>query len=253
MKFLSKKEKVVLITGGGRGIGLSIVKQFLRSDYRVATFSKSRKSVRNMKNVYDGNNRIIIERADINEPDAMRSFFQKVLTEFGRIDVYIVNAGICKDSTFSKMTLNQWEEVLFTNLVSNFTLTQLVFNQMIQQEGVKHIFFMTSLSGVEGAFGQANYSASKAGIIGFSKTLAKEGEKYNIRVNAISPAALTDMTKPVIEKLIKKCTDENILFPKYWDIGSPEDIANALLEILKSKSEITEQVISINGENILIH
>lgn len=245
--------KVIIITGGTKGIGRALVDTYLEKGYFVATFSSNEKNTSFLKTAYHGHSRLLVDTFDIRNEEACIDFVRKLIKKQGRIDTLIFNSGICSDKTFSKMTFQQWQDVLTINLLALFPITQAVFNQMKQQPTKNHIFFMTSQAGINGSFGQANYAASKAALIGLSNTLALEGEPYQIKVNAISPAALTDMTLPVIKQIEIACLEKNIDFPKEWEIGSPEEVAHTIYNLSETPSLKSGQVFAINGDNTSIY
>ena len=242
--------KVVLITGGTRGIGRALVDVYLRHGFAVATCSSNPENTRQLREAYPDEKKLYVATFDIQDGQAGRQFVKKVLDRWGTIQQYYFNSGICLDKSFSKMTSKHWQEVIAVNLTAAFDITQAVFEHMKAREGVKQIFFMTSSSGIGGAFGQANYAASKAGLIGLSQTLAIEGKRYDIAVNAIAPAALTDMTAPIIARLTKTCRQENRPFPSFWQIGTAEKAAESMYRLSTVASLGTGQIFVINGETI---
>ncbi|GEK38104.1 3-oxoacyl-ACP reductase [Enterococcus thailandicus] len=247
--------KVALITGGTKGIGRGLVETYLLNGYSVATFSSEKINTELLRETYADfpEDKLHVKTLDIRNEDLSRKFVREVIEKFGRIDTYIFNAGICQDKSFGKMTGKDWTEVISVNFTSAFGMTQEVFRQMKKQTGRKTIFFMTSLSGLEGAFGQANYAGSKAGLIGLSKSLAIEGKKYEIEVNAISPAALTDMTSPIIEKMTQNCKNTGELFPDDWKIGSPKEVAQSIYALSNYSKLGTGKIFSLNGLKIEVY
>ncbi|MBO0481110.1 SDR family NAD(P)-dependent oxidoreductase [Candidatus Enterococcus courvalinii] len=246
-------DKVVVIAGGTTGIGRELVDIYLTHGYSVATFSSRKEKTDALKKSVRQQEKIYIETFDIQNKKSSSDFVRNVINQFGRIDIYIFNSGICQDKTFSKMTVEQWEKVISVNFTNTFTLTQEIFKQMKTQAGHKKIFFMTSLSGLEGAFGQANYAASKAALIGLSKSLAQESKKFAIEVNAISPAALTDMTIPIVSKIAEQCKREEKPFPDYWKIGSAKEAAQSIYRLSNNKTIGTGEIFAINGSKIEVY
>lgn len=245
--------QVVLISGGTRGIGKSLVDLYLAQGHKVATFGQSVDNVNSLRELHPNDDNLLLEKVDINNPKDVEDFVDQVVAKFSYIDVLYLNAGIYADSTFLKMKKEQWDKVIETNLKSIFTLSQKVFKKMAETDGEKRIYLMTSLAGISGSFGQVNYSASKAGMIGFAKALALEGKKFNISVNAISPAALTDMTRPIIEKIEAKCELENKPFPDYWKIGTSDELAKTLIKLDGKLQGMTGRIFGINGENVVLY
>ncbi|MGX7024026.1 SDR family oxidoreductase [Vagococcus hydrophili] len=245
--------KVIVITGGTKGIGRALVDWYLKKGFCVATFSSQEKNTQHLQSCYPEHPNLLIETFDIRHQSAAIQFVETVIQKFHQIDTYIFNSGICEDKTFLKMTYEQWKDVIEINLTAHFSITQAIFRQMTLQDGQKNIFFMTSQAGITGSFGQSNYAASKAGLIGLSHTLALEGKAHNIKVNAISPAAVTDMTLPVIEMIEQKCQQTHQPFPKEWQIGSARDIAAGIYELTLLNPAPSGEIYSINGNAIQVY
>lgn len=246
------EDKVVVIAGGTRGIGASLVERYLRAGYQVITFSRKEAHVLALRQKFLNASNLYVEKVDATNSKASHLFIKEVLLPFKKIDCFYYNVGICRDRTMLKMTNEEWEEVLQTNLLASFNWIQQVFRQMVQQEGKKSIYVMTSLAGIEGTFGQVNYSASKAGLIGLAKSLALEGEKYGVQVNAISPAAITAMTAPMIEKAKQHAELTGTPFPEYWNIETSGLLADTLYQ-LDQKIKETGKIFSINGKRVMMY
>ncbi len=242
--------KVIIITGGTKGIGRKLVDVYLKNDDIVATFSSQKKNTQQLIDDYPTESNLFCKTLDIQNQGDCLNFTNEIILRFGHIDTYIFNSGICSDKSFNKMTYSQWQSVLSINMMSAFTMTQAVFQQMSKQSGEQQIFFMSSLSGITGAFGQANYAASKSALIGLSHTLSIEGDKKNIKVNTILPAAKTDMTLPVIKDIETNCQLKNIPFPTEWLIGTADELALSLYKLSNSLHLGTGQIYSINGNQI---
>jgi acetoacetyl-CoA reductase len=222
----------ILVTGGSRGIGKEIVDYFNNLNHRVFYIYKN-------NNLYLNNG--ISFKCDINDSEKIIEIINKILQNYN-IDVLINNAGIIKDSTFIKMNEDNWNHVIDTNLKSIFTITQCCLKNMIKNN-FWNIINITSIIGQYGGFGQTNYAASKAGIIGFTKALAMETAKTNIRVNAISAGYIyTDMIKNlndnIKEKLLKK-------IPLGY-FGKPIDIVKTI-EFLLNSNYIHGEIINVDG------
>lgn len=242
----SLEDEVVVITGGTRGIGKALVKEYLKKGAKVATFSSNPQHVNTLVQEFS-TKQLYVETFDINHQSKGREFIKRVMYHFGKIDTLILNSGICRDQSFLKMTEENWHQVINTNLVSLFGITQEAFRQMSRQTGTKYIFLVSSTAGVTGVFGQANYAASKAGMIGFANTLALEGQKYQIIVNTIFPAALTEMTQPIIAKVKARCQASKQSFPDYWKIGTPQELAQTFLQLTTQLNGVTGSIFKING------
>lgn len=237
--------KVVLITGGTRGIGKGIVQLFHHAGAEIAfTYSASSSAAETLINELNSGPKIQAYQSDAANYVAAENLVNQVLADFGRIDVLINNAGITRDTLLMRMTEQQWDEVINTNLKSVFNLTKQVIKPMMKQRSGS-IINLSSVVGVFGNAGQANYAASKAGIIGFSKSVAKELGSRNIRCNAIAPGFIqTEMTGELDEKTIDNYL-ANIPLKKF---GSVADVAEACLFLASDASAyITGQVLSVCG------
>ncbi|MGG4268305.1 SDR family NAD(P)-dependent oxidoreductase, partial [Peribacillus simplex] len=209
-------KKTVIITGGTGDLGQSIIDKFYRNDYNVYfTYFGNETKARLIEDNYPGVTAIHVDIRDYNQ---VREFIESIYLKNERIDCLINNAGIKKDKTISFMNQKSWQEVIDTNLNGTFNCCKFVSKYMINQ-GHGNIVNISSVSGIKGIEGQTNYSASKAGINGLTKTLAKELGKYNVRVNAICPGFIqSDMTSNL---------DENRLLEMIplRQLGSPDDVS----------------------------
>ena len=234
--------KVALVTGGSRGIGngcaLELAKAWL--DVAITYVGNDEAANQTVKELEALGVKAKAYKFDISDKIACTDAVEKVQADFERIDVLVNNAGITRDGLFIRMNDENWEAVINTNLNYAFYMTQPISKIMMKQrEGC--IINMSSIVGVRGNAGQANYSAAKAGLIGLTKSLAKELGSRNIRVNAIAPGfILTDMTKGLdAEKLTE-------LIP-LKRLGEPEDIAKTVKFLACDTTYITGQVIGVDG------
>ncbi len=237
--------KVVLITGGTRGIGKGIVQLFHREGADIAfTYSASAAAAEVLLSDLNSGPKIKAYQSDAANYIAAEALVNQVLADFGRIDILINNAGITRDTLLMRMSEQQWDEVITTNLKSVFNLTKQVIKPMMKQRSGS-IINLSSVVGVFGNAGQANYAASKAGIIGFTKSVAKELGSRNIRCNAIAPGFIqTEMTGQLDDKTIENYLT-NIPLKKF---GSVDDVAEACLFLGSDASVyITGQVLSVCG------
>ncbi len=238
--------KVSLITGGSRGIGESIVKHFIAEGARVAfTYRSSAESAERIVAECGGDSEIIkAYKSDASNYEDSENLVKQVLEDFGKIDVLINNAGITKDTLMLRMTEEHWDQVMEVNLKSVFNLTKQVIKPMLRNRGGS-IINMSSVVGVFGNAGQANYAASKAGIIGFTKSIAKEVGSRGIRCNAIAPGFIeTDMTHALDEKTRQDYID-NIPLKR---LGTGTDVSNACVFLASDMSTyISGQTISVCG------
>ena len=243
--------RIVLITGGARGIGFALAKAFLSAGDRVIITSKTTESIEQAEaDLVQYKDLLWAKRCDVRDRKDCRQLVQDIVQEFDRIDILINNAGICADGQFYKMSGENWDQVTDTNINSLYNVTQPVVQQMMKQPEPSYIYSMTSTAGMYGVFGQANYSASKAAVIGFTYALAEEVKRFNIQVNAVSPAAKTDMTIPAIQRAEEECARKGEPFPDYWRIGSSEQVATRIIQLIDSPKTPTGTVFGINGEQV---
>jgi 3-oxoacyl-[acyl-carrier protein] reductase len=184
------------------------------------------------------------EKLDVSSFEAVEEFFKEVVREFGRVDVLVNNAGITRDTFLMRMSVDQWDEVLTVNLKSVFNCTKAVVRSMIKERSGR-IVNISSLVGQIGNSGQANYAASKAGILGFTKSVAKELATRGITVNAVAPGFIdTEMT----EKLPDKAKEAFLTQIPMGRIGKPDEVAEAVYWLAsEGATYITGQVIHVNG------
>jgi len=238
--------KVALITGGSRGIGEALVKAMAAEGADIAfTYHSSEESANRVaKEASDDGQKIIAYKSDAADYNQAEELVKTVLGEFERIDILINNAGITKDTLMLRMSEEQWDQVMEVNLKSVFNLTKHALRPMLKQRAGS-IINMSSVVGVFGNAGQANYAASKAGIIGFSKSIAKEVGSRGIRCNAVAPGFIeTDMTQSLSEEQ-QKAYIENIPLKR---LGTGKDIANTCIYLGSDMSTyVTGQVISVCG------
>lgn len=241
MKLL--QDKVAIITGATRGIGKGILESFVAQGAKVAfTYASSKQAADEIENKFGS--QVKAYQSDASDFEAAQNLVEEVQKDFGSIDIVVNNAGITKDNLLMRMRLEDWQKVIQVNLDSAFNLTKAVLRPMLKQRHGS-IINMSSIVGITGNAGQANYSASKAGLIGFSKSVALELGSRNIRCNVIAPGFIeTEMTEKLDEKVVAEWR-ENIPLKRG---GTPEDIANACLFLASDLSSyITGQVLSVDG------
>ena len=244
-------DRIVLITGGARGIGFALAKAFLSAGDRVIITSKTAESIEQAEaDLVQYKDQLWAKRCDVRNRKDCQQLVQEIVQEFGRIDILINNAGVCADGQFYKMSGENWDHVTDTNINSLYNVTQPVVKQMMKQSETSFIYSMTSTAGMYGVFGQTNYSASKAAVIGFTYALADEVKRFNIQVNAVSPAAKTDMTIPAVKRAEEECARKGEPFPDYWRIGSSEQVATRIIQLIDSPKTPTGTVFGINGEQV---
>ena len=236
------ESKVIIVTGASRGIGRAIAKHLaLDNNIVIANYNKSVEAAESLKKELKDKN-IEIYKADVSKREQVKQMIEYVISKYGRIDVLINNAGIDQEKLFQDITDTDWQEVINVNLYSVFCTTQEVCKYMIKQkQGC--IINISSIYGVNGGSGASVYSASKAGIDGLTKSLAKEFGPSNIRVNSIAPGCInTDMNKYLTQEDIKVLKTEIPL----GKIGEGIDIARCTKWLIEDEYT-TGQVIGING------
>ncbi len=245
MKLL--ENKVAIVTGGSRGIGEAIVLKFAESGAHVAftyvSSDEKAKALEEKIKTFGVNAKAYKSNAGIFEE--CEKMVSDVVKEFGTVDICVNNAGISKDNLLLRMTEQQWDEVMATNLKSVFNMTKQVIRPMMKSKKGS-IINMSSIVGMRGNAGQSSYAASKAGIIGFTKSIASELGSRNVRCNAIAPGFIeTDMTHYLKEGDAAKSFLDKISLGRF---GSGEEIANVTLFLASDMSSyITGQVISTCG------
>lgn len=246
--------KVAVVTGSTRGIGKAIAELFAKQGMSVVINGRDPDEVRRcVDEIRSNGGQAIGIAADVTDKEAAGSLVNGAIKSFGSIDILVNNAGIIRDGLFVRMSEEEWKSVLEVHLNGVFYVTQAAVRQM-KEQAAGSIINVTSLAGLEGVVGQANYATAKAGVLGLTWTLAKELSRYHIRVNAISPAALTDMTRPYVEAAMQRAQQEGKALPAYWQIGSPEDVAKVVGFLCSDKaSAVTGQVIGVNGDKMTLY
>lgn len=239
--------KTTLITGASRGIGKGIAEVFAKNGSNIAfTFASSIEKAQAFEKELSDKYGVKVKGYQSNAADFVQSeeLAKTVIEDFGKVDVLINNAGITRDTLMLRMTEQQWDDVINTNLKSAFNLTKAFLRHFLGNKAGS-IINMTSVVGVTGNAGQANYSASKAGMIGFTKSIAKELGSRNVRCNAVAPGFIeTEMTE-VLDENVKKGWIEQIPLKRG---GTPDDVANTCLYLASDLSSyVTGQTISVCG------
>jgi 3-oxoacyl-[acyl-carrier protein] reductase len=240
------EKKVVLITGASRGIGKAIAEKCVAEGAKVAfTYMSSDEKAKQLADELTSWGGVAKGfKSNAADFDAAQKLVDEVVAEFGTVDVLVNNAGITRDTLLMRMSEEQWDEVINTNLKSAFNLTKAVQRPMLKARSGS-IINMSSVVGVSGNAGQANYAASKAGMIGFTKSVAQELGSRNIRCNAIAPGFIeTEMTAALDEKVVEDWRNSIPLKRG----GSPEDVANAVLFLGSDMSAyVTGQTLHVCG------
>ncbi|NEQ48722.1 MAG: 3-oxoacyl-[acyl-carrier-protein] reductase [Leptolyngbya sp. SIO3F4] len=238
--------KTAIITGATRGIGRSIATVFANEGANVAfTYASSEEKARQLEQeLTDAGVQAKGYKSNAADFEAAQELVNQVLQDFGTVDVLVNNAGITRDTLLMRMSEEQWDEVLQTNLKSVFNMTKAIMRTMLKNRAGS-IVNMSSVVGVKGNAGQGNYAASKAGIIGFTKSVALELGSRNIRCNAVAPGFIeTEMTGALDEKTVQEWRDAIPLKRG----GTPEDVAHLTLFLASDESAyITGQTIQVDG------
>mgnify|MGYP003185818801 CR=1 FL=1 len=235
-------DKCALITGATRGIGKQIAITLAKQGYNIAlNYRKENEELENTKKEIE---KIGAVKGDVANFEDCENFVKQVIERFGQIDVLVNNAGITKDMLLMRMKKEDFEQVIDTNLVGTFNVTKNVVPYMMKARSGR-IINISSVVGISGNAGQTNYSASKAGIIGFTKSLAKEIASRNILVNAVAPGFIETNMTDVLKDDVKQEIAKNIPLKR---MGTTQDVANVVKFLASDDSSyITGQVINVDG------
>jgi len=238
------KNKVALVSGGNRGIGRAIVKEFINEGAKVAfTYRQDELSAKKLVKEFKSKD-ILSMQLDVRDFEAAKKVVEATKEKFGDLDILVNNAGILKDNLLMFMSKEEWTEVIDTNLNGIFNLTRAAIITFMKQKSGS-IVNVTSVSGIIGLPGQANYAASKAGVIGFTKSLAKEVAKIGININAVAPGFIdTDM----LTKMPDKFKEQMFGLIPMERLGKAEEVAQLVTYLVSDAAKyITGQVIPIDG------
>ena len=242
--------KVALVTGASRGIGRAVAIRLAKSGAKIAVnYAGNQAAAEEVKQIIEQNGgEAILVQADISNAESVDAMVAAVMEAFGRIDILVNNAGITRDTLLMRMKEADWNAVIQTNLTGVFSVTKAVSKIMMKQRYGK-IVNMSSVVGLMGNAGQANYAAAKAGVIGFTKSMAKELAARNITVNAIAPGFIaTDMTAVLSDK-VKEDLATKIPMGR---LGEADDIASAVLFLVSdSANYITGQTLNVDGGMVM--
>jgi len=247
---MSLKGLVAIITGSSRGIGRALAIRLAQEGVKVVVNGRNEERVDQVVRqiISTGGSAIGVVGA-VEEMSVGEQLVHEAIHHYGALDILINNAGIVRDKMAHKLSEEDWDQVIQSHLKGHFSCIKPAIIFMRQQKKGT-IINMTSLAGLQGTIGQLNYSAAKAGIIGMTRTLAKELSSSNIQVNAIAPAALTEMTAPYVEQAIQVAKEKGEELEDYWRIGSAEDVAQFIVTLLSAPKFLTGKVFSVNGEQI---
>ena len=237
--------KIALVTGGSRGIGSAICKGLSTNHKVIIGYSNSKEEAKKLEESINSNGgNAMSVKVDVSDKNSINSAFEEIEESYGIVEVLVNNAGITKDNILPRMKDSEWDDVIQTNLTGSYLTTQRAIKNMMKNKWGR-IIFISSVVGISGNQGQANYAASKAGLFGLAKSVSKEMGARNITSNVIAPGYIeTDMTSFLSEE-----NKENIIEQlSIKRIGKPEDISNVVSFLSSEESEyITGQVISVDG------
>lgn len=237
--------KTALVTGGSRGIGSAICKALSANHKVVIGYSNSKEEAKKLEESINSNGgNAMSVKIDVSDKNSINTAFEEIEESYGIVEVLVNNAGITKDNILPRMKDSEWDDVIQTNLTGSYLTTQRAIKNMMKNKWGR-IIFISSVVGISGNQGQSNYASSKAGLIGFAKSVSKEMGARNITSNVIAPGYIeTDMTSFLSEE-----NKENIIEQlSIKRIGKPEDISNVVSFLSSEESEyITGQVISVDG------
>jgi 3-oxoacyl-[acyl-carrier protein] reductase len=237
--------KTALVTGGSRGIGSAICKALSANHKVIIGYSNSKEEAKKLEESINSNGgNAMSVKVDVSDKNSINSAFEEIEESYGIVEVLVNNAGITRDNILPRMKDSEWNDVIQTNLTGSYLTTQRAIKNMMKNKWGR-IIFISSVVGISGNQGQSNYAASKAGLIGFAKSVSKEMGARNITSNVIAPGYIeTDMTSFLSEEN-KEIIIEQLSIKR---IGKPEDISNVVSFLSSEESEyITGQVISVDG------
>lgn len=237
--------QVALVTGSSRGIGRAIAEELARAGAAVViNYAASASAAESAAAELRGAGaRVAVIRADVSDFAQTQAMVEQTVREFGRVDILVNNAGITRDKTLKNMTLEDWQMVLRVNLDSVFNCTKAVLPYMIEQRGGK-IINISSVIGQMGNLGQANYAASKAGMIGFAKAAALELARYGITVNAVCPGFVESDMLEQVPQHIRENLISRIPLRRF---GHPREVGRAVLYLVTDGEYMTGQTLNLNG------
>ncbi|MDQ0199802.1 acetoacetyl-CoA reductase [Neobacillus ginsengisoli] len=239
------KDKVAIVTGGSRGIGAAISMELAKNGVKIVLNYVSRKehAEKMVAEINEIGGEAYAVQADVSKSEDAAKLVQEAVNHFGRLDILINNAGITRDSTFKKLSEEDWRKVIDVNLNSVFNTTSVALPSLLESDAGR-IINISSIIGQAGGFGQTNYAAAKAGLIGYTKSLALELAKSNVTVNAICPGFIgTEMVMAIPEKVL----DGIVAKVPQKRLGKPEEVARGVVYLCKDGDYITGQQLNING------
>jgi acetoacetyl-CoA reductase len=244
-KMTQLKDKVAIVTGGSRGIGAAIALELAKNGAKVVINYNTRKELADkvVAEINEFGGEAYALQADVSDSNESAYLVQETINHYGQLDILINNAGITRDSTFKKLSEEDWRKVIDVNLNSVFNNTSAALPYLLESDAGR-IINISSIIGQAGGFGQTNYAAAKAGLIGYTKSLALELAKSKVTVNAICPGFIgTEMVQAIPEKVLAGIVEK---VPQKR-LGKPEEIARGVVFLCKDGDYITGQQLNING------
>ena len=248
MKF-NLKNKIAIVTGASQGIGKIIAFELAKSGAHVVCISRNKKAIEStVDEITQNNGKASSFPCDVSDSDAFMKIILEIIEKNDKIDILVNNAGITRDSLLMRMSNEDWDDVINTNLKGAFSCTKAVMRYMMKNK-FGRIINITSIVGLTGNAGQANYAASKAGLIGMTKSIAKEVASRGITANCIAPGWIETSMTDILNEEVKNKLLSQIPVGK---IGSPDDIANTVIFLASDEAGyITGQTITVDGGRII--
>ncbi|RLQ97328.1 SDR family oxidoreductase [Falsibacillus albus] len=246
------KKSAAIITGSSRGIGFALAQRFASKGMGVVINGTSEENVCHAVEEirrHGGSAQGVV--GSVQDIDTGKKLMNTAIDHYENASILINNAGTTRDRMAHRLSIDDWNEVIHTHLTGTFSAAQPFILHQKSIGGKGCIINMTSTAGLEGNIGQLNYSAAKAGILGMTWTLAKELEKWHVPVFAVAPAALTDMTRPFVERARNQAIEKGEPLDPYWEIGTPEQVAEFVFKIWENRLNLPSGTIySVNGNKI---